>query len=187
MKCSLRTLAAPCLKICAATLIFIFCNTQLPAEKSVSLPPPEDCNNPLAGKNAIVDEISPGLVGLLLAGSNLGNVVNEDLEDFVDINITAAVLGTAIVSVKDISETYPAGRRAGFVLQSNGGLLSASALSGLSIRTYLNDVPQETATFGGGLLDLAVLGNAGGKQRLGFTTTLPFDEIELYLSSTLTL
>ncbi|MBC6993214.1 tandem-95 repeat protein, partial [Lewinella lacunae] len=149
--------------------------------------PSEDCNNPLAGKNAIVDEISPGLVGLLLAGSNLGNVVNEDLEDFVDINITAAVLGTAIVSVKDISETYPAGRRAGFVLQSNGGLLSASALSGLSIRTYLNDVPQETATFSGGLLDLAALGNAGGKQRLGFTTTLPFDEIELYLSSTLTL
>ncbi len=147
---------------------------------SAVLPPPEDCNNALVGKSVVVDQISSGLVGLFVGGNTLDNILDGDLENFAEFGgLNASVLGSSLISVKDVTTTYPAGRRAGFLIEDAGGLLSTGVLSGLVVRTYLNDVLQETATTGNGLLSVGLLGGSNGPQRLAFQTTLPFDEIEL--------
>lgn len=151
------------------------------------MPPPFDCNNPIVGKSVVIDRISSGLAGLLLGGSTLDNLVDGDLNNFTEVAPTASVLGSSLISIKNTEVTYPAGRRVGFVIETNGGLLSASALDGLAIRTSLDDAFQETVDIsgGGGLLNVSLLGSGEGKQRIDFITTLPFDEVELLLTSAL--
>ncbi|TXF89115.1 tandem-95 repeat protein [Neolewinella aurantiaca] len=151
------------------------------------LPPPEDCNNPMAGKSYVVDLVSSGLVGALQSGTTLGNLVDTDLSNYAEVDPTAVVLGSSLASVKRVNGSFPAGRRAGFVIESNNGLLSVDALGGLGIQTYQNDVLQETFSLSGGsVLSLGLLGTGtDGKQRIAFTTSLPYDEIELVLNTAL--
>lgn len=157
---------------------------------SVTMPPiPEDCNNALVGKSVIIDDVNAGTISLLVGINSLANIVDGDLENFAEFGgLDATVLGSALVSVKNTGESYPAGRRAGFLIENSGGLLAANLISGLEVRTYLNGTLQESASVSGGnILSLDLLGGSSGPQRLSFLTTLPFDEIELAQSGLLTL
>lgn len=122
-----------------------------------------DCNNAFSGRNFVVDDYSVGVVGLLVNGS-LEDVIDGDLNNYAEINTTAAVAGTSLISIKNIESSFSGGRRVGFVVEAVGGLLTTDLLEGLQLRTYLNNTLQETVSFGGGgLLRLSLLGSAGGK------------------------
>lgn len=147
----------------------------------------QDCNNPLSGKDAVVDQINSGLACLLCGNPATQNVIDGDLSNYVEVSNLATLPGTAsLISVKDIRQNYAAGRRTGFVIEPISGLLSAGVLANFQVRTYLDNVLQQTATVSGGLLNVNILGGAGSKQRLDFVTALPFDEVELVVTGALT-
>ncbi|GJM34142.1 MAG: hypothetical protein DHS20C18_31430 [Saprospiraceae bacterium] len=143
----------------------------------------DECNLPIVGKHIVVDELSSGLAGLLLNGTELGNLIDGDLTNYSEVNLTAAVLGASLASIKNTQQVYPGGRRVGFIIESQGSLLAADILNGLEINTYLDNSLQENADFAGNLLDLSILGGAGSRRRIEFTATLDFDEVELVLAS----
>lgn len=145
---------------------------------------PDSCNVPLVGKGRVIDQLSGGTACLLCSSPDLDNMLDGDLSNFAVYNTGVVLLATPVVSVKDISRTYSAGLRTGFVVQPAGGLLDQGLLAGFEIRTYLNNTLQETATTSNGL-SLNVLGASGGKQRISFVTSLPFDEVELLQTATL--
>jgi|GEM_PF-1353017 len=153
------------------------------ATVTLQINPLFDCNVVMAGTGYTVDRISQGLLGLLLGGTQLEHAVDQNLTNFVQINTTAALLGQSLISIKSNNLVFPAGRRAGLVIETPGTpLLNVGLLQGLQIRTYRNNVLQETfnTNGGNGLLALSLL-NAGqsGRKRLEFVTSQDFDEIEL--------
>ncbi|HLP96314.1 MAG TPA: cadherin-like domain-containing protein [Saprospiraceae bacterium] len=143
------------------------------------------CNNPITGPKVIVTDPG-GPDCLLCVGAEV--VVDGVLSGSVSLNVSLPILSaTTLIAVKDTSQIYPAGRRTGFVVQTEGGLLDATVLGNLEIRTYLNGVLQETATVSGNVLTANALTGDGALQRLSFVTTLPFNEVELVATSTLSL
>lgn len=149
------------------------------------------CMDPIVGSGTFVNATNSGLcVGC--PASNGANAVNGDLSDYYQLNAGVAVLlGGSSISIKDTLQYYPGGNSVGFVVSSQGGVLSAAVLANVQIRTYRNGSLVETATFGGGgLLTASVLGGAtNGKQMISFTTTAgsDFDEVQLYIASGVTL
>lgn len=146
---------------------------------------PGACNNPISGKGVVVDDLSAGLINLLATNPNLNNILDGDLNNFAEFAGlgSIAVGNLQLVNVKDVNNTYPAGRRTGFVIEATGGLLSLDLLNGLAIQTSLNNVVQETVAIsngsGGGInLSLLSAENAG-RRRVDFLTSLPFDEVAL--------
>ncbi|HOY07397.1 MAG TPA: Ig-like domain-containing protein [Saprospiraceae bacterium] len=139
---------------------------------------PSVCNDPLTGKNVVIDDLSGGVACVLCGNADVKNLVDGDLSNYSAFNPTAILVSTSIVSIKDIVQDYDAGTRGGFVIEPQGGLIGTGVLGSFQIRTYLNNVLQETFT-GGANLHINVLGASAGKQRLSFLSTLNFDEVEL--------
>ncbi|PHI18903.1 hypothetical protein CEQ90_15350, partial [Lewinellaceae bacterium SD302] len=143
------------------------------------------CNDPVTGSGVVIDDAGAfNGVCLLCADTDATNVTDTDLTNFLEYSSLLTLLSqTSLVSVKDTNVVYPAGMRAGFVVDFPTGLLDATVLGGLELRTYLDDNLQEVSG-GGNLLEAAVLPQAGGDlQRIGFTTTQDFDEIEIIFGS----
>jgi len=135
--------------------------------------------DPIVGTGVTINS-SPSLTG---GATNTSNVVNGDLSDFSTIDLTLSLLGGGVgLTVQDAKQYYPAGNVVGFVVAPGAGLLSASALSNISIKTFRDGALQETATVSGGLLNASVLGGSIGKQVLSFTTTKDFDQVQLFYS-----
>lgn len=143
------------------------------------------CNNPIIGPHVIITD--PGDPDCLLCvGASV--VIDGVLSGYVSLNTATSISGpTTLIAVRDTMQVYPAGRRAGFVVQSVGGLLDATLLGMMQIRTYLNGTLQETATVSGNVLSAAALIGDGPLQRISFVTGQPFDEIELVATATLNL
>lgn len=143
------------------------------------------CNNPITGPMVIVTD--PGNQDCLLC-ADAEVFLDGSLSNSVSLNVSTSILGaTTLLAVKDTSQVYPAGRKTGFVVAAEGGLLNATLLSNFQIKTYLNGVLQETATVGGGLLTAGALAGDEALQRLSFVTTQPFNEVELVVTATLNL
>lgn len=135
--------------------------------------------DPIVGTGVTINS-SLSLTG---GATNTSNVVNGDLRDFATIDLTLSLLGGGVgLTVQDAKQYYPAGNVVGFVVAPGAGLLSASVLSNISIKTYRDGTLQETATLSGGLLNASVLGGSIGKQILSFTTTKDFDQVQLFYS-----
>jgi len=133
--------------------------------------------DPIVGTGVSINS-SSSLTG---GASNTSNVVNGDLRDFSTIDLTLSLLGGGVgLTVQDAKQYYPAGNVVGFVVAPGAGIISASALSNISIKTFRDGVLQETATVSGGLLNASVLGGSIGKQVLSFTTTKDFDQVQLF-------
>ena len=143
---------------------------------------------PLVGRGRIVDNFSPALVSALSGTSGLGNIVNTDLTDAAefgggvsDVNL----LGNQLLSVRDMNYTYAGGQTVGFVYKvSDPGLLEANVLKGFWIKTFLNGEEQELKggkTGEGEVLELNLIsiGENDGKQEISFTTSKPFDEVQI--------
>ncbi|WP_413533986.1 hypothetical protein [Empedobacter brevis] len=133
---------------------------------------------------AIIQQTNTGTGGLSIGSlSNSGNVVNSDTEDYASLNITASLAGTATLSVATTGQQFDAGNFAGFEI-SNTNLLNVNLLGGISIRTYLKGVEQETSTQSNLLLNLKALGGTP-RSVVGFVTTKPFDEVQFRMSTLL--
>ncbi|MDM1549396.1 hypothetical protein HX096_16195 [Empedobacter falsenii] len=133
---------------------------------------------------AVVQQVRTGTEGVSVASvSNSNNVVNSDINDYASINVTASLAGTATLSVATSMQQFNAGHFAGFEI-SNANLLNVNLLGGISIRTYLNGVEQETSNSNNLLLNVGVLGSAP-RSVVGFITTKPFDEVQFRMSTLL--
>ena len=144
-----------------------------------------DCNNAMVKLDHVVNEIDNELINLLQGGTDFGNIVDSDLESFAELDLVAASAGSSIVRVKKVNGSYPGGRRVGFVIETVGGLLSVDLAESLTLRTRLDGVIQESITFSGpsGLLGIGLLAGDDPKRRLTLETTEDFDEVELVLTS----
>lgn len=124
---------------------------------------------------------APSILGISLcigcSVSNESNLIDNNYNNFSTISFPLGVTGTGYLSVK-LGRELPAGTRAGFVVDVDGGI--AGLLNGMSLTAYRNGRRQQTIS-GGGLLSLLGI---GGESRVGGVFCTSFDEIRLSVSST---
>lgn len=112
-----------------------------------------------------------------------------DKNSYGQIVLPAGLLGSYSVGVLDKNQIYPAGNKAGFVIEPDdqGKLLSAEFLKNITIETYLFGQLQDSKNLsdGGGLINIKVLRFGSNKQKISLTTTKPFNEIRLKVTQTL--
>ena len=109
-------------------------------------------------------------------------VITASNTDFASITITAGVIETGSIAVREALYVYPPGTIAGFVIEDLNDLLQADLFGSLTISTYLDGNLQEFA-FGANLIDAELLilfiNPDAGVYNVGFETSLPFDEIRI--------
>lgn len=151
-------------------------------------------------KNGICDDIiaGSGVDGNVSGSSsflaplsyvqNRENIGDGNKNSFGKIVLPIGLLGSYSVGVLDKNQIYPAGNRAGFVIEPDdqGKLLSAEFLKNITIETYLFGQLQDSKQLsdGGGLINIKVLGYGSGKQKVSLTTTKPFNEVRLKITQT---
>ena len=151
-----------------------FCEgPSLPCNTKVQLSSP---NYPIT-----VDEQNSGLVSVGLGDqiSNIGRVLDADLNNFATINKPTASLGTVVqLSVKKALTPFPQNTFAGFDIKPEG-LISVTALSAVTISVLRNGtVKQSFSNTGLGALE-AIPSLTNGRTILGFVADSAFDEIRL--------
>jgi hypothetical protein len=109
--------------------------------------------------------------------SNPSNAASSSLTDSTSIYMTVGIGNTISARLKltDTAETI-----AGVVIRSNTGLLNASVLSAVVLKTYYKGTLQETFA-GGSVLGLSLLG--GSKQRIEASASKKFNEVELVINN----
>ncbi len=171
-----------------SVFLFIPLNVYAQSPTEISTTP---CNTPLVGPGRVIDKTSGGLINLLPDGNmnTLGNLLDGNLSNFVTFSTTASIGSTPIVSIKDVRHFYKEGLRTGFVIQQESSLLSISLLTTFQIRTYKDNVLQETSGIGGAAaLELDSLNtSSSSKKRISFVTKKAFDEVELVKTNILSL
>ncbi|PHN06874.1 DUF4347 domain-containing protein [Flavilitoribacter nigricans] len=129
----------------------------------------------------IIDNELTGITGAVCALCSVNdsqNVIDDDTDNRASIVLTAGVLSTGSIAVKDVLTDYPAGTFAGFDIE-NPTLLGVDLFAAGEVTTYLDGALQESSS--GVLLTLEIL--TGSRQIVGFTTTLPFDEVRFSVSN----
>ncbi|QLQ08009.1 MAG: hypothetical protein HZY76_19775 [Anaerolineae bacterium] len=134
----------------------------------------------------IIDGTKTGLDGVACVGCNIQNtenIVNENLNDYASITLLAGIASTAHIAVQDVLTDYPAGTFAGFDIE-HPKLIDVNVLSNITVRTYLNNVLQETRTGTGQLIfaNTSLLGD-DGRRTVGFIASLPFDTVRISVTS----
>lgn len=129
-----------------------------------------------------IENTNTGFTGAVGVNNNIvnpGNIIDASPATFGQITITAGLIASGSVAVKDEITDYPAGSYAGYDIE-NPTLLGAGLVSGVTITTYLNGVQRETIA-GNGLLIGAPTSLLTGvnRQVVGFVTSLSFDEVKL--------
>ncbi|MEN8816024.1 MAG: Ig-like domain-containing protein, partial [Nonlabens sp.] len=126
-----------------------------------------------------------GLLCALCSVTDTDNLLTEDDDDFATINLAVGVASSGSIAVKSDVDTFPAGTFAGFDI-ANSGLLDLNLLNGIVVNTYLDNSIQESQTGSGGLVSINTsLLNSDGRRVVGFATSLPFDEVQIVASNTL--
>ncbi|HET7798261.1 MAG TPA: hypothetical protein VFK72_10270 [Nevskia sp.] len=119
---------------------------------------------------------------------NPGNAIDADATNFATLNTPIGLLGgSSALNIVDTTTTYPAGRRAGFVIFDPAGpLLTATLLQTVSVSALNNGEVQETADSTVLTLDLLgtpIIGTTQ-PQFLSFVATQPFNELRISFGST---
>jgi hypothetical protein len=141
----------------------------------------------LGNDRASVQSSAGGLLCTLLgiacpAIAGDANVIDAEAETGATVTTLLELAGSATILVKDEDEVYPAGKIVGFVLQDTSDLLTVNLIDNLTIKTYLNGVPQEEVA-GGSSLTVDLLGLSGTeKAYYSFVSTQDFDSAELSIS-----
>jgi len=128
-----------------------------------------EVNNGLCVSTIFIDTC-PSLTGK-------ANVVDSNTSNGARLTIPIAVGANIKLAVTDTT-TYSAGHFAGFRLKDETAL-GLSLLDGLTVHTYRDGVWSESQD-ADTLLDLSL---GGGISTVGFVTSLPFNEIQLEVSS----
>ena len=135
--------------------------------------------------------INSGVACVGCSIKNSWNLVNQG-DDPARINLTLGAVGSSgSISVRDLTVTYPAGTLAGFVIADVNNFLQIGLLSDITIETYMDGVLQESRSGNSQLIDLdlilPLLGTGPGQKPIGFTTSMPFNEIRITYSIVLQL
>lgn len=116
------------------------------------------------------------------------NIGDGDKNSAAKIFLPLGLLGAYSVGVLDKDQVYPAGVKAGWVIEPDdqGKILSAEFLKNIVIETYLHGKLQDSKTIldGGGLINIKALSFGSFKQKISLTTTKPFNEIRLRINQT---
>lgn len=120
---------------------------------------------------------------------NREKIGDGDKNSYGSVVFPIGVLSSVSVGVLDKNQVYPAGNRAGFVIEPDdqGKFLSAELLKNITIETYLYGERQDSQTLfnGSGLLNIRLASYGSGKQKVSIATTKPFNEIRLKVSQTI--
>ncbi|WP_157607458.1 hypothetical protein [Runella limosa] len=159
--------------------------------KRFSAAPALDCNTQTELNNpthpVYINTTHTGISGVACVScsvTNADNAISASTSDFATLSLTAALGSNASISVKNALNSYAIGTFAGFNI-SNSNLINANLLSGITIRTYLNNTPQESSTSATLVSINSFLLTGSGKQLVGFITTKEFDEVQLEVTNLL--
>lgn len=114
---------------------------------------------------------------------NVGNVIDNDSTNYAEILIPAGLGSQGSIAVKNTKTVYTAGSFAGFEINDLRTLGVAIGVRH-TIRTYLNNVLQDSVTAGDGLVTSGLF-TSTGKVITGFKTTKSFDEVRFTASNAL--
>ncbi|XZF15780.1 T9SS type A sorting domain-containing protein [Chitinophagaceae bacterium MMS25-I14] len=156
---------------------------------------PKNCTgNPGSGNNATCNKPVAGILSdvtfndtTVCTGCSLLNPQNlndGDRSNYTSLIVPSSAMQSASVGVLDRGNVYPAGYTAGFVIGANNAssVISAAMLNSIVIETYLYGQLQQSATYnnGAGALKMDVLALASAPlEKIGFSTTLPFNEVRM--------
>lgn len=115
--------------------------------------------------------------------SNVSNIIDTNTTNFASITLVGGIVSSGSIAVKNGFSDFELGTFAGFDIR-NPNLLSVNLLNNITINTYKNGVLVESATQSNGALasvNTSLL-NGSGTQRVGFLTTLPYDEFQITLN-----
>ncbi|MHC9089507.1 DUF7507 domain-containing protein [Tenacibaculum sp. IMCC1] len=124
--------------------------------------------------------------GLCLLGcgiSSLNNLTDTNLSNYTTISTLLGLGVTHTITVTDntTDDFFEGGSYAGFLIE-NGSVAQIDLLGAITIRTYLNGVPQETNS-GASLVTLGSSLLNNDQFYVGFYTTLDYDSIEVSIAS----
>ena len=57
------------------------------------------CNNAFVGQNYVVDRVSPEILSVLGGGNSFNNVLDGDLTNFAQVDMTLVTPGQSVISV----------------------------------------------------------------------------------------
>ena len=140
--------------------------------------------------STFVDFTQTGVSGLACVGCEVSNssaVISNSNSDYAEIDITAGVLTTASLAVRDATNAYPGKSYAGFVIRSNSSVVELSLFESINIQTLDANGNVLESKSGSELLDLAVIFNLiNGTQNnifnIGFRTSQPYYGIKINVS-----
>lgn len=154
------------------------------------------CNRPIVGDN--VTPFSPVGGGCLLCiatgtGENIGNVIDNDLNNYVeytqglDLAANTSVFGVdAGKKYEDVSAATPL--RVGFVMQATNQFLNLNLLKFFVIKTYLDGVEQESSLVNeNNAIAADLVGGMDNLVRYSFEATKPFNQVALWTAGLLNL
>ncbi|UTD15337.1 DUF11 domain-containing protein [Tenacibaculum mesophilum] len=152
--------------------ITVPCNTDAPVAISSS-----------SFTDLTVTENTNGLCLLGCGISNLNNLTDTNLSNYTTISTLLGLGVTHTITVTDntTDEFFEGGSYAGFLIE-NGSVAQIDLLGAITIRTYLNGVPQETNS-GASLVTLGSSLLNNNQFYVGFYTTLDYDSIEVSIAS----
>lgn len=135
-------------------------------------------NTPMLTSNGASIQ-SSGIRGICLFCnvSNEPNLVDPNTNNSARISIPVGLAGSGFIRVQ-LDKTYPAGTRAGFIADVNGGI--AGAFNSVTLTAYLNGVQVGTPRTGSSLINL--LGIGGGRNVNGVFCG-PFNQLEIQVGS----
>ncbi len=154
-------------------------------------PQESGCNQKIDKKTYGATACTPiGTTGGLInitSFTNAQNVVAEDWTKYASyLSVLSLASSTGIIAVETDPNTpvNPGGKsriKTGFVMQLSGELLGADVLKFFMIKLYRNGSCIKTqAVDNSDVADVGLIGSKGNKIRVGFTTNLEFDRIELW-------
>ncbi len=112
------------------------------------------------------------------------NVTDSNTGNYATLSLNASVGGSAHLSVRNLGSSFPATTFAGFEVE-NANLISLTAFSTITIRTYLNGVYREGKRADDGLWLTLPLLDYQNRYILGFESTMSFDEIHIEIKQPL--
>ncbi|WP_353719002.1 Ig-like domain-containing protein [Dyadobacter sp. 676] len=116
-----------------------------------------------------------GLAGAVV--SNSANAISASTSDAATFLAVLSASGGMRLTVQSDNGYYPAGFFAGFEIQ-NTGIIGATLLGSLTVRTFLNGTMQEEFTGASGLLAANIV-SSSGRTTVGFVTTKNFNRIQI--------
>lgn len=157
-----------------------------------------DCN--IENNSTCLDFINgPGTIvtyngGVACVACNLqnaGRLTDADKSNYATLSLPVSALAAPTLGVMDLRNVYPAGTRAGFIIEPEGTtILDADVLESISVQTFLFGELKQQFTYTGSssLLDVNLLGGGGSqKQKIGFTTNTNFNEVRISFNNLATI